>query len=431
LLQRISDLRSPLRTPDYRAVWQAQVLSELGDWAARVALAYLVYKRTNSPALTAMVTAVSVLPWVGFGQILATLGDRFPRKRVLVCADVFRAVLFGVMAIPAIPVSVLLGLAFVAGLATPAFESAKSALIPEVVPEECYGDALALNHMTNQTAQIVGFLFGGGLVALISPHYALIVNAFSFLMSALSLVRLRGGRDAQPARSTRSRLGAAARVLASDPLLRRATLLGVIPQSSAMAAESLVAVYVKKELHHGAGLLGVMAAVIPVGMIIAASLTPRRGEHTKLLRASAFLVLIGSTIGFAGFALHPGLPWAAIPYLGVGVVFALVVPANTVVGARLPRDVRASAFGLLQGTLMGAQAAGAIVGGLLASWVGVSGGCALAMLPAIVYASFAVARVPSAPDEEPEAEPPLVGALPDETGPLGDAVVYASGSEVE
>src|SRR5207248_9211577 len=128
LLQRISDLRTPLRTPDYRAVWQAQVLSELGDWAARVALAYLVLKRTGSPALTAMVTSVSVLPWVGFGQILATLGDRFPRRRVLVTADIFRAVLFASMALPAIPVGAILVLAFIAGLATPAFESAKSAL---------------------------------------------------------------------------------------------------------------------------------------------------------------------------------------------------------------------------------------------------------------------------------------------------------------
>jgi MFS family permease len=426
LLQRIRDLRTPLRTPDYRAIWLAQVLSELGDWAARVALAFLVLKRTGSPALTAMVTTVSVLPWVGFGQILATLGDRFPRKRVLVAADLFRAIAFASLAAP-VPIPVVFAVAFVAALATPPFESAKSAIVPEIVPEECYGDALALSHMTNQTAQIVGFISGGGLIALISPQYALLVNSASFLLSALSLARLKGGRVAQPAQSTRSRLGAAATALMSDHYLRRAALLGVLPQCSAMAAESLVAVYVRDELHRGPAMIGILAAVVPVGMIVAATFTPRRGEHLMLLRVSALLVLIGSTIAFVGFLAHLALPWAVIPYFGVGIVFALVVPANTVVGARLPRDVRASAFGLLQGSLMAAQALGAAIGGLLASAIGVAGACAIAMLPTMGYAAFAFTRLPRSDgigDLDPAATPDrTLGAEPTMTGPAPEAMV--------
>jgi len=397
VLERIGDLRMPLRVRDYRAIWVAQVLSQLGDWAARVALAYLVLKRTGSPALTAAVTAVSVLPWVGIGQVMATLGDRFPRRRVLVVADLFRAAAFALMALP-IPPAAILVLAFVAALATPSFESAKSALIPEVVPDELYGDALALSHMTNQAAQVVGFMSGGGLVALVGrPQIALLVNAGSFLLSALALSRLGGGGNPQPVRSTSSRLGAAARALTRDPHLRRAALLGIVPQASAMAAESTVAVYVHDELHRGPALIGVLAAAIPVGMILAASVSPRRGDHKRLLRVSAVLVLIGASIAFVGFAARAHLPWVLIPYLGVGVVFALIVPANTVVGARLPRDVRASAFGLLQGTLMAAQAIGALVGGVLASQIGVAGACSLSMLPSIGYAAYAISRVPDAP----------------------------------
>jgi predicted MFS family arabinose efflux permease len=329
---------------------------------------------------------------------MATLGDRFPRRRVLVVADLFRAAAFAVMAMP-LPIGVILLFAFVAALATPSFESAKSALIPEVVPEENYGDALALSHVTNQMAQIVGFVSGGGLIAVLGhrPQLALLVNSTSFLLSALSLVRIQGGRTSQVARSTRSRLGAAGRVLLRDPHLRRAALLGVIPQASAMAAESTVAVYVRDELHRGPELIGIMAAAIPVGMVVAASMVPRRGDHKRLLRISAVLVLVGSTIAFFGFAALLPLPWTVVPYLGVGVVFALVVPANTVVGARLPRDVRASAFGLLQGSLMAAQAIGAAAGGLLASQIGVAGACALAMLPSMGYALYAITRVPDAP----------------------------------
>src|SRR5207249_4213229 len=102
-------------------------------------------------------------------------------------------------------------------------------------------------------AQVVGFLCGGGLIAVIHrPQFALLVNAGSFLLSAVSLMRVSGGQTPQLARSTRSRLGAASSVLLRDPHLRRAALLGVVPQMSAMAAESTVAVYVRDELHRGA-----------------------------------------------------------------------------------------------------------------------------------------------------------------------------------
>src|SRR5438445_445437 len=73
---------------DCRIVVSSQLLSELGDWAARVALAVLVLDRTGSKVLTAAVTAVALLPWVGLGQALASLGDRFPRRTIMVAADV-------------------------------------------------------------------------------------------------------------------------------------------------------------------------------------------------------------------------------------------------------------------------------------------------------------------------------------------------------
>lgn len=396
MFERVRDLRMPLRARDFRALWYAQILSELGDWGARVALSLLVYARTGSPALAALVTTVSVLPWVGLGQILATLGDRYPRRRVVIAADLFRAVLWATMALP-LPVGALLALAFAAGIATPPFASARAALIPEVVPEDCYGDALALNQITNQLAQVAGFLVGGGVAAVVNPRYALLVNAVTFLLSALSLARIGAGRSTPPRRSTRSRLGGGAHALFTDPYLRRATALGVLPQCSAMAGESLVVVYVRSVLHSGASVVGALAAVVPFVVMVLAALVPRRGDHRRLLTVSALLVAAGSIIGIVGFLTHLRGAAAVVPYAGLGVVYALVVPANTVVGARLPHDVRASAFGLLQGTLMGAQATGAALGGVLASQVDVGVACGVALIPALAFAIYCLARPVVAP----------------------------------
>ena len=70
------------------------MISLLGDWAGRLALTVLVLDRTGSPAWAAAVTAVSLAGFVGIGQVLATLADRFGRVSVMLVADVARAVLF-------------------------------------------------------------------------------------------------------------------------------------------------------------------------------------------------------------------------------------------------------------------------------------------------------------------------------------------------
>src|SRR3954454_16267840 len=97
---RLRELGVPLAERDARQLWMAQLASHTGDWAGRLALAVLVLQRTGSPALTGLVTTVSLLPWVGLGQLLSTLGDRYPRRQVMVGADLVRAVAFGAMLLP-------------------------------------------------------------------------------------------------------------------------------------------------------------------------------------------------------------------------------------------------------------------------------------------------------------------------------------------
>ncbi len=128
----------------------AQIFSEIGDWAARVALAVLVLDRTDSAAMTGLVVTFSVLPWIGIGQWLATLGDRLPRRQVMIICDLIRAAAFLALLIP-MPIGVLLSLTFVAGLPSPPFAAARAALLPETVPGNQYPDALAVSHITSQT----------------------------------------------------------------------------------------------------------------------------------------------------------------------------------------------------------------------------------------------------------------------------------------
>ena len=209
LRQRASALLSPLRIRHFRRLWIADMVSLLGDWAARLALAVLVLERTDSPAWAAAVTAVSLAGFVGIGQVLATFADRYGRVSVMLVADVARAALFAAMLLP-LPVGVLLLLAFLAGLATPPFEAARSAALPDLVPEEKYGDALALAGISVQSSLVIGYALGGVLLTVVEPERALAINSASFLVSAAPAAGApphpgrRAGAASPPASAARS-----------------------------------------------------------------------------------------------------------------------------------------------------------------------------------------------------------------------------------
>lgn len=404
MLRRFRELSGPLATRDFRLAWFAQLASELGDWAARLALAVVVLERTDSALLSGLVTTLSVLPWVGIGQVLATLGDRLPRRTVLIAADLVRAAVFAVMVVP-LPIPVLLTLTFVAGLATPPFQAARSALLPEILPEDRYGDGLALAQVTGNTAVLLGYLAGGGLVAIVGGTAALLLNSGTFLLSALALAAMHGGRDRRSRSKVGVQLRAAYGALRSDALVFRAAVMVALTSIGAIAAEALVVAYVDAEAGGRASVAGVLAATVPLGTIAGAALVPRKGDHGRLVRVSAVLGLVGSVAAAVSFVARPGMPLAILPYLATGLVFAVIVPANVVVGARVPGELRASVFGYLQGSLMACTAIGAAGGGSIAELVGVGPACALALVPGMVYALVVLVRSPAtlAADPAPAA----------------------------
>ena len=185
-MTRLGELLSPLGYRDFRLLWSAQIASELGDWAGRLALAVLVAEQTHSAFLTALVTTASIIPFIGIGQVLATYANRFTRQRTILVTDIGRAVIFATLAIP-MPVVLMLILAFVAGCLTPPFEAARNALTPLSVPGERYGDAIALASVTFDLSVLFGYAAGGALLTVIGPRAALVIDAGSFIVSAALL----------------------------------------------------------------------------------------------------------------------------------------------------------------------------------------------------------------------------------------------------
>lgn len=391
------------------------MISLLGDWAGRLALTVLVLERTGSPGWAAAVTAVSLAGFVGVGQVLATFADRFGRVSVMLVADVARAALFGAMLL-SLPVGALLVLAFLAGLATPPFEAARAAALPDIVPEDRYGDALAFAGISIQASLVLGYAIGGGLVATIGAEGALAVNAGSFLLSAVLLLGLRTSTAAAPSNASatvRGSLGAAAQDLFGDRMVRRALVLVAVTGSFGTVDEALVVPYAD---HVGIsiGLVGLLAAMIPIGTLVGTVLVPTRGDHRKLLRAAAMCATVTAAAAAPLYWMEVGAAGAFLAFVISGGMFAVSIPTNVVIGTRLKRGSRATAMGIAVGVLMGSQATGAALGGVVASSVGAPRAIAGALALAAVFGLWAVLTTPYDARHMARRRPPTAGAEPEE-----------------
>ena len=156
-------LGQPLRVPEFRALWGAELVSVAGDQFARVGLSVLVFGRTGSAAWAAATYALTFLPALVGGVLLGRLADRCPRRRVMLACDLVRAVLVALMALPGTPLPVLCALLVAVVLLAPLHTAALGAQLPEVVPGPVFDAALTLRYVTGQVAQVAGFALGASI----------------------------------------------------------------------------------------------------------------------------------------------------------------------------------------------------------------------------------------------------------------------------
>jgi hypothetical protein len=372
----------------------------VGDWAARIALAVLVLERTGSPALSSLVVAVSFVPWIGPGQVLATRLGHLSRVKVMVGADLLRAAVFAVLLVH-LPVGLILALVFVAALATPPFETARSALTVEAVPAELYGSAIALLDVTDQSAIVLGYLLGGVWLILGGYQLALVANVVSFLVSALALVSVRHPGSSKEAEAVGAQLRRALSVLRDERVIRRGVGLLILAALPVAAVEATAAVYTRIVLHAGASRAGELAAAVPLGILVAVPLLPRSGRTVRLLRAAAFVSMIGGLAGAVAFGAG-GTAGAFVGYFAAGVLSSSGTPAQIAFQPRVRADDRTGVFSVAQGLLMGSQALGAVLGGVAADLADPRHAAIGWMVLVVVLAATMTVMIRLRPDADPD-----------------------------
>ncbi|MEU5669976.1 MFS transporter [Micromonospora sp. NPDC047762] len=427
---------------EFRAVFVAGALSWVGDYVAKAAVTLLVYQQTRSVALSAAAFAVSFLPWLLGGPVLAALAERYPFRRVMVACDLIRMALMLVIAIPSLPYQAVLVLIFAATLANPPSQAAKSALIPQLLTGDRLVLGLSLNGSVGQAAQVVGYVFGAA-VAAVDPEAALLFNAVTFGLSAL-LVRL--GVRHHPAmmnpehrshllRETRQGFG----IVFRTPVLRAIAVLVFSSMLFSIVPEGLAAAWANDEgrgaLSAGTAQAAIMVAN-PIGFILGGLLVSRLFGPARRLKLMRPLAVLAPLVLVPVLLDPPPLVVALLAALCGFAVAGMMPMANGLFVQALPNGFRARAFGVMATGIQVIQGLAVLVTGMLAERfpipivVGVWSAAGVVLMTvatlrwpdrqtvddAITAASLANAAPPSSGLGDPASDRPVEGRPNPHTG---------------
>jgi len=359
--------REVFAVAEFRALWLAQLLSVTGDQLAKVAVTVLVYDRTHSALLAAVTFAVSFLPAFIGGLTLSGLADRLPRRAVMIACDVIRAVLVLVMAVPGVPLGVLVLLLFVVTTFGAPFASARAAIYPDVLTGDQYVIGTAVTLTTFQLAQVIGFAAGGAMVGSFGARPALIADAATFAASALLVqlgVRPRpASRPDGPQTAPLADIMAGIRLVFTRADLRTLMLFGWL--AAFYNAPEGVAAPFARQLHAGASGVGLLLAAGPAGYTLGAAAFGRFVPPASRQRLIAPLAA-GCCLILILIAVRPGLPAALLILAVSGALTCFQVAANAAFVMAAPPARRSQAFGLATGGMSLGQGIAMIAAGAAA-----------------------------------------------------------------
>ncbi len=341
-----------LRHSDFRNLWFAQTTSAMGDGVVIVALALFVTDLTDDPTDVGIVLGAQLLPLVGFLLIGGVWADRLPRARVMLTADVVRAVLHTLLAVliftDAVEIWQIVVIEACFGTAQAFFEPAYFGLVPRTVPADEIQEAQSLSSLTFNLAELTGPAIATALVLGVGAGWAFALDAASFAVSALLLARVRTS-DIPPAvserRSLLTELGEGFREVRSRTWLWVTVAVFALAVPLGYAPLYVLGPTVAEETYNSAAVFGVVTAAYGAGALAGAVIGFRwRPAHP--MRA-AFLVIAVWPLMIVSFAA--GAPVALVVVLSVatGTGFALFdVFWNTTMAEQIPPHAlsRASAY---------------------------------------------------------------------------------------
>ena len=331
---RTGRYRRLLQNREIVAIVSARTLSGLGDQVARLVLAlYVLNTAGGGPLTTALVLAVAYVPGTLGHAVLGSLADRFPRRGVMLAADLVRAVLVGGLALLVSfdePLWTLLLLLLVVELVGPPATAARRALLADVSrgPQE-FTAANGLASALDQAVQVVGFVLGAVAIGLFTASWALLFDAVTFVASFVIIAVYVSTRPtADEAGTSPSRMWGdmldGARTLRRIPAVGAFVLLAWSAAGLLVATDAVALPYAG-DLGASDLVSGLLLAATPAGAAISALYVAQQPIRRQLI--IMFPMAFGSTVPLMLTVFEPGLVLALVLWFFAGLLQGYIVTA--------------------------------------------------------------------------------------------------------
>ncbi|MFE5028595.1 MFS transporter [Streptomyces sp. NPDC056656] len=362
----------------------SEILSVTGDQLSRVGVTLVAFSRTDSAALTGLVYALTYLPNVLGALFFSSVGDRRPRREVLVGIDAVRVVSVAAMAVSSVPLPVLCLLVAVGSFLNGPYKAVRLALLSDVLTAEQYGAGMAVRQSANQVAQLAGFALGGLVSSAFGPRLCFVLDAVTFAAAAVLVRAYVRFRPAAATPAQRRSVLAGLRVVWGEQG-RRAIFLSTFSGLFLVAPEGVVAPYVDG-LGLGSAWVGYLlagaAAFSILGLALFTRLVPERSRPSVFpfvcLAAGTPLLLValggGPYLALAAFGLSSAL-WSVQVVLSVSFLAAM-----------LPAEQRSQGMGVAAATNLTAAGLGTALMGVIGQATGPATAIALAGGGCILFA---------------------------------------------
>lgn len=392
------------RDPDFQKLWAGQTISDLGSVVTRTALPIVAVVTLHADALQmGILIASASIAVLLVGLFAGVVVDRMRRRPLLIGADVIRAALL--IAIPLLAlqgrlrIEQLYVVAFIEAALGALFDVAYRTYVPTLLPADRLLDGNAKIGMTSAVAELGGPGLAGALVQLVSAPLALLADACSFAVSAVSLLRIRRPEPAiarpaeRPGVWRELRAGTAA--VAGHPLLRPIALASLTSRLFGSFFASLYTLYVLDTLGLSPLVLGIVISAGGVGSLAATALvgplSRRLGIGPTIVWCRIGAALLGFLVPLAG---GPELVAAALLFvpqlLGDGLDTVSHIDALTVRQVVTPGRLLGRVNGTMTVLLEGIAPVGALAGALLAEQIGVRGALWVAVSGSLAGTLFLV-----------------------------------------
>jgi len=364
---------------NFLLLWQAQAVSQFGDQAFAIAIAFWAMEATRSATMTGLILMASALPVVLLGPISGAFADtRRSRLRILITCDLVSGALVLVLALgfvtltPSWRFALLFVVALLMGVSGAFFEPAVDALVPDLIPRDQLERANAMRQSSRQVVALIARGLGGILYAVVGPAVLFVLDGMSFLFAAGTQLFIRppvvadkraSGQREVPRLRLFGQAAEGFRYVASQRGMLRFLVCAAIFNALLMPITVLLPAFVTDYLHADARWYGFILAAISAGAMsgcVAVASRQWSGSIRRTMLVLSFAVL-AALLALLGQVTSAWVALAVVFATGAasGIVNVLVM---SILQRRTPIEFRGRVIGL-HATMTRALVPIAMVGG--------------------------------------------------------------------